>query len=455
MNASLRRDIVSAYLVTAMRMGAWIVVTATVFRVAGKPAFALLGLVQSTVGILEYAAIGLSPAIIRLTAEALHRANHERQPTDQNAAVQAVYANGFAMALLTALGGAVFLIIFMSCFGSTKTNQQSHGVAAELIVMVGIATLVRMMSDAPGAVLQTRGRIFVDNLLLATHEIVWGAGTWILLLLHLPWQRATGFALVGGSALLLIMRSVLSHRYGSGLFGRWWEKVRTPMVRRLLIFGGMVVAAQMADFLYAPTDNIIITRLLGFQTVGDYGPAVQIDGGMLLVASALATVLLPRTALAHAAGNMQTVRRYYIRGTLFSAALLLAAAPLVWLAAPWLFRIWLSNPMPVTCQILPLMLIHTVVGGSSSVGRSILLAIGKVRPFTVSVLIAGVANVILSYCFVRFGHLGLYGIVLGTIAAVAGRCAVWLPWYTLRVLKRETAEERTPILQTMPPAPII
>jgi O-antigen/teichoic acid export membrane protein len=216
----------------------------------------------------------------------------------------------------------------------------------------------------------------------------------------------------------------------------------------------MVVAAQMADFLYAPTDNIIITRLLGFQTVGDYGPAVQVDGGMLLVASALATVLLPRTALAHAAGNTRTVRRYYIRGTLATAGLLLAAAPFIWLAAPWLFRIWLSNPMPITCQILPLMLIHTVIGGSSSVGRSILLAIGKVRPFTASVLIAGVANVILSYCFVRYGHLGLRGIVLGTIVAVAGRCAIWLPWYTLRVLKRELAQEQTPILQTLPPAPI-
>jgi Na+-driven multidrug efflux pump len=89
------------------------------------------------------------------------------------------------------------------------------------------------------------------------------------------------------------------------------------------------------------------------------------------------------------------------------------------------------------------------------VGRSILLAIGKVRPFTVSVLIAGVANVILSYSFVRFGHLGLRGIVLGTIVAVVGRCAVWLPWYTLRVLKREESQEPTPILQTLPPAPII
>ena len=86
-------------------------------------------------------------------------------------------------------------------------------------------------------------------------------------------------------------------------------------------------------------------------------------------------------------------------------------------------------------MILPLVLIHTVVGGSSGVGRSILLAVGKVRPFTIAVLIAGTANVILSFVFVHYGGMGLRGIVLGTILAVIGRCAIWMPWYVLKTLR--------------------
>ena len=88
-------------------------VTASVMRVAGKSAFTLLGLIQSTVGILEYAAIGLSPAIIRLTSEALCEPGEWDVNTSPDAlpepAVLAVYANGFAMALLTAMGGGVAL----------------------------------------------------------------------------------------------------------------------------------------------------------------------------------------------------------------------------------------------------------------------------------------------------------------------------------------------------------
>ncbi|HEX4054311.1 MAG TPA: MATE family efflux transporter [Tepidisphaeraceae bacterium] len=455
---SLRRDIFSAYVVTVARVAAWIAVTATVFRVAGKSAFALLAVVQSTVGILEYAAIGLSPAIIRLTAEAMRQSlspgisEHTSAP-HRTPAVQAVYANGFVMALLTAAGGAVFLLGFMWFFQSTQTNRDSHGVASELVLMVGIATLIRLVSDAPGAALQTSGKIFLDNLLLTSHEVIWGLGTaFDLLVLHLPWQRATGFALVAGSLVLLAIRAVVSHHYGSGLFEHWWRRFNARLVRQLLIFGGMVVAAQMADYLYAPTDNLLILNLIDQATVAVYTPAVQIDGGALLLVGAVASVLLPRTALAHASGDPHLVRRYYVRGTLATFLLLLVAAPVLWLAAPFLFRLWLGNPMAATCAILPMMLIHTVVGGSSAVGRSILLAIGKVRPFTVSVLIAGVANVVLSYSFVRYGHMGLRGIVLGTIVAVTGRCAIWMPWYTLRVLSREIAPSDTPILESLPPA---
>jgi O-antigen/teichoic acid export membrane protein len=464
--SSLRRDIVSAYLLTAMRVLAWYFVTATVFRVAGKPAFAALAIVQSTAGILEYAAIGLSPAIIRMTAEAMRQSlngstpafpaiSHDGPPPNRTPEVQSVYANGFVMALLTALAGAVFLGCFTWFFRRSQTNVNSGGAMAELVFMVGVATLLRLVSDAAGAALQTSGKIFLDNVLLTTYEAIWGVGTVVnLFVFHLRWQRATGLALIAAAVVLLVTRGIMSHRHGSGLFARWWRRFDPKMVRRLLMFGGTVVAAQMADYLYAPANYLVILFLIDHPTtvVAVYTPAVQIDSGALLLVSGLASVLLPRTAMAHAAGDPHLVRRYYVRGTLATFFLLLAAAPVLWFLAPTFFRIWLGNPMLDTCAILPMVLIHTVIGGSSAVGRSILLAIGKVRPFTASVLIAGIANVVLGYSFVRYGHMGLRGIVLGTILAVTARCALWLPWYTLRVLKREIAPGEASILESLPPA---
>ena len=36
---------------------------------------------------------------------------------------------------------------------------------------------------------------------------------------------------------------------------------------------------------------------------------------------------------------------------------------------------------------------------------------------------------------VYFFHLGLRGIIYGTIIAVVGRCAIWMPWYVMKTLR--------------------
>jgi O-antigen/teichoic acid export membrane protein len=170
--------------------------------------------------------------------------------------------------------------------------------------------------------------------------------------------------------------------------------------------------------------------------IANYAPGVQIDSGLLLLVTGLSNVLLPKAALAHAGGSARTVRQYYLRGTVASMALLSVASLFIWLASTWLLRIWFGNSMPGTREILPLMLLNTVVGGSAAVGRSILLAVGKAKPFAISALLAGVTNVACSYVFVRYLHWGLRGIILGTIVAVVGRCVVWMPWYVMRTLGR-------------------
>jgi O-antigen/teichoic acid export membrane protein len=190
-----------------------------------------------------------------------------------------------------------------------------------------------------------------------------------------------------------------------------------------------------------PTDYILIARLLSPLDITNYAPGVQIDSGLLLLVTGLSSVLLPKAALAHAGGNAKTVRHYYVRGTLVSAALLLAASLFIWITSPWLLRIWFGNSMHGTRAILPLMLLNTVIGGSSAVGRSILLAVGKAKPFAISVLIAGATNVVFSYVFVRYLHWGLKGIILGTIVAVVGRCVIWMPWFVGRTLGRKEGTE--------------
>jgi O-antigen/teichoic acid export membrane protein len=425
---TLRRDLLSAYLASGSRVLSWVVVTAIVYRRLGATNFAMLALVRTTIGLLNYTSIGLAPAMIRLMAIE-KRDITANQPSE-------VFSSAAALTALTAIVGMALAFLYAWFFRSIHVIPPEMATAdlRIFVALMGLGMVFRIVSDPAGAVLQVRGRIALDNVLLAAAEWVWiglvavEAGKGSLSLTHVAgcWVISAFW--------LAYMRARLSQKT-MGRRALSWSAVRLKAFKSLLSFGLLVAIAQAADFLYAPTDNILINRFINPVTVAVYAPAIQIDAGLLLLVSGIAATLLPHSALAHAGGDSLAVRRYYISGTLLSIALLLPAAGGVLLISPWLFHLWLNDSLPATRAILPLVLIHTVVGGSSGVGRSILLAVGKVRPFTIAVLIAGTANVILSFVFMHYAGMGLRGIVLGTILAVVGRCAIWMPWYVLKTLR--------------------
>jgi O-antigen/teichoic acid export membrane protein len=467
MAPSLRRDILSAYAASVSRVLSWVVVTALVFRRSAE-AFAMLALVRGTLGILNYCSLGLLPAMIRtfaaiaappplvsaapapipgpttghseplayLTPQTRRDdALRQRQGLQPDAATQALFSAGLAIAAAT----TVFTIAVGFLCGEYVDRlfrlppTVDASTAALLTVSLAFGFAFRWSSEPASALLQTRHQITLDNALVVATELAWAGLVWLMIHDRAEPLEATGLSFAVCGLCLSLARFISTH-----LAEHVTTRVTFDPARwfPLLSTGLLITLAQLADYLYAPTDYILINRLLTPADLAAYAPALQVDAGLMILVTALASVLLPRAALAHAAGDRRLVRWYYLWGTLSSAVVLALAGTCVYALSPWIFRLWLGNDMPATRRILPLVLAHTVIGGCSAVGRSILLAVGRTRPFAISVLLAGLTNVAASYAFVRYAHLGLAGIVLGTIVAVIARCGLWMPWYVLRELRQ-------------------
>jgi O-antigen/teichoic acid export membrane protein len=445
-SSTIRSDLISAYGVAVARIASWVIVSAIVYRKFGPGAFALVAFVRGTIGVLNYASLGLGPAMVRLLAEARNRPSAFpvgdskvlSYASGRPDPVAVVYSNGLAWAVMTAFVGGVLLVGY--CVWFMKYSRFAGMEEMVFVVLMGMGVLLRLCSDAPAAMLQTSGRMTTDNLLLIAAEIAWPLITVVMLgTFQGGWEGAVGVSFAFASIVLAVGRLAFAFRQMWNTPDAGLRALSRPILKALFTFGLLVTLAQLADYLYAPMDYVLIHWLLDPKLLAVYAPAIQIDAGLLLIVTGLAAVLLPRTALADAGGNRERVKQYYVAGTALSVATLTAAALIVWGLSTWIFRLWLGDRMEATQAILPLVLIHTVVGGSSAVGRSVLLGMGKVRAFTAAVLVAGVCNVILGYCFVRYLGLGLKGIVLGTIVVVVARCAVWMPWYVMRALKAERA----------------
>lgn len=459
---SMRRDVAAAYLASATRLFSSVIISALVFRFVGVAEFAMLALVRGTIGLLNYTSLGLSPALIH------HGADDARRPlasigteTDENqktlnysapstasiSLLPQLHSTALAITYVTAAIGIVVIGLYAAWFDRLyQVPIRLREIMPFVVVWIGGGVLMRLVGDASGAILQVRGRIALDNLLLASGDLLLVVlatiAVFFIPLAPAPKLNCVACAFILSAAAILYARIQFAQRE-TGIHWRQWRQIDMRLAKVLLAYGLLVVAAQLADYLYAPTDYILIDRLLSPADVAFYAPAVQIDSGLLLLVTGISAVMLPKAALAHAGGSTRTVRAYYVRGTLAGLALLAAASVIVWAAGPWILRIWLGNPMPGTQAILPLVLICTTLGGASAVGRSILIAVGKAKPFAISVLIAGIVNVVCSYVFVRYFHLGLRGILLGTVVAVIGRCVFWMPWYVWRTLRSHDLMEKT------------
>jgi O-antigen/teichoic acid export membrane protein len=449
--SSIRLDVASAYVASAARIGVWIAISGLVYRFIGREAFALLALVRGSVGLLGYVAAGIGPATITLLAgvrkqEGIPLAtaladrpvrrilSYYGQP-DEPDTERTAYWTASAISLTVALAGMMLVVVYGLLAPSLHVIPRTfRGEVFPLVLCIGLGVALRLLSEPAGAVLQTRQAIVRDNLCIAAGELLWlvavaasvgargGRGDLVAVAV---WYAASGLA-------VLLLRRFLASR----LVGPPQWKIASPALAwQLLQFGGLLILAQLADFLYAPADYIIINRLIAAPAVADYAPAVQIATGLLLLSGGIAAVLLPRSAVAHAAGNVAQLRRYYWHGTLISAAILAAACATVYLLSPWLLEAWLGSPMPATQAILPLMLLGTLLGGCGAVGNAVLLGAGQLRAHAASALVTGTAKVILTIIFIAGLGLGLQGAVLATVLAVGVRSGIWLPWYLNRILR--------------------
>jgi hypothetical protein len=299
-------DIFWAYAASLARVSSWVVVYGALFRTVGAEAAALLVLVRWTLGLLNYASAGLGPAILHYAAKAGASAPglapaHGFEiiaPSDAAGPIGnpqfaignplAIYRAGIALSWLGALLGATLL------WGWTLSEGQARGVAA-LVGLFGTGMLIDIAADAYGAVLQSRGRMRTDYQCQAGLETIWAALATTLVLTRgrtqLDWQWGVGGAYLVAAVTTAALRAINARRLMGELLG---TKTAGPLSRerqdaggregrglyaQLLSFGGLVMLAQIADFLYAPTDFQLIRWLIDLKTVSFYAPAVQIDAG--------------------------------------------------------------------------------------------------------------------------------------------------------------------------------
>jgi O-antigen/teichoic acid export membrane protein len=309
-----------------------------------------------------------------------------------------------------------------------------HGVAA-LSVVTLLSWPTRAFYDAlRGAQLFTLAAtaevmsLIISSALLATFVLV-DAPLWLLVT-----AAAAGSLLTGVSSAVLIVFKKLPYRFKR-------RAVSRAGISSFLRLSGYFFLAALADFVIYSLDRTILGGFRSARSVGLYEGPIRAHNLVRDVQAALVAPVLPAAARYHAEADDERLRDLLVRGSRYVLAVVAPVALVLMVLAPPLLVGWLGKKFGTAEVAMAILAGYWFIYATTSVGWTMLIAIGQIRIFAFFAAAVAVLNAALSLVLTPIW--GLDGVVLGTaipyLLAIPVFLRLMLPRFGVRL--REFARE--------------
>jgi O-antigen/teichoic acid export membrane protein len=247
--------------------------------------------------------------------------------------------------------------------------------------------------------------------------------------------------LVGGFVGGWLLGELLSALYLFGWHRPWlrpaWRHFDPAQARQLLRSGSQLWVAQVSHVALLQTDLLVVTLLFGAQAVAGYGTSLRLFTLVGAVQAAFVAPLWAAYSEALTRRDVAWLRRTFRRSLVLSLVWALPACVLVYLCAPWLFRVLVTPDVRPQPELLRVLLLAEVLNALRICLAMLLNGLGALRSQVICGPLAGLCNLGLSWWLGR--RLGAPGVAWATVISLL---VFWigLIGYDAGVRMRELAE---------------
>jgi O-antigen/teichoic acid export membrane protein len=357
-------------------------------------------------GYLSLADLGAQQATVRFVADA-------RRAGDVTGANE-FFSTSFALFLgialliapLIALSSPVIVDLFGVHPGITAHATMAFQIVAASLLFDLPSLAYRSMLEGAQHYVAVRSVDLVRVVLVSAGSlaaVLLGYGLVALALVYFV-AAALAFAASAVAVRLVVPGSALARRY-----------VGRQHLRKLMTFGGALFSLRIVSVIYRQMDRVIIALVLGVALVTRYEIANKIQAAVGVVLAISSSALLPAAAFIRA--DTARLRELFLRGTCYTVAITVPVTLAAIFFAEPLVTGWVGPEWQSAVGITRLFLVWMALSAFTTVGWSIFVALGRLRPI-VLLNVAWVAlNLGLSLWLVY--PLGVAGVIWGTLISAA------------------------------------
>ncbi len=420
--ARVYRNAIAHTAATVISVAVGIALTPFLLHTAGRADYGLWVLSQTFSAASGYMAIfglGLQAAAVRLVAQG---------PEGDGAYTASVLRAALRTYLALGAAAALTVLIFGESVGARVFGiPPDQQVAAHLVfAIVAGQGFVEYATWAYVAVLEGRQRYDLTRTLELVRLAVFAAVAVVLVRAGMGAVGLAAATLCGivcrGVAAWAIARTYLPARPGhdAGQGGRH------PQLFGLARSFSII---NLASVVYNLIDRTVIGTMVGVRWLADYDVIARVATVASIPANLLPTVVPAAGAELAARGQLERLRRMFVRATRHSLYLGLFVASTLMLIAPEILRTWVGPEYLRLATPLRIYLVMYLFAPVTLVGHAMAMGFGSVPPLARLSVIATAVNVVSSVVLTLL--LGFPGTLVGTVLSHA----VVLPAY-LRYLCR-------------------
>ena len=196
---------------------------------------------------------------------------------------------------------------------------------------------------------------------------------------------------------------------------------------------------QIGAFLILRGNLFIAATFLGLSTTASYGLTLQISMLIAAIASQLTNLQLPKMNSMQAIGNRNELLKLYSSSVVAGIAIVICGFLTLMLFGDWLLAIFSSKTSLLSLDLLAVFGVIIVFEVHHGISATYLTTCNDV-PFLCAALVSGVAVSVFSFALVKWGGLGVVGLIAGQGIVQAIFNNWYWPMTTMRHLKTTFGE---------------
>ncbi|MFG6496248.1 flippase [Fictibacillus sp. UD] len=190
-----------------------------------------------------------------------------------------------------------------------------------------------------------------------------------------------------------------------------WQDIKRHLIPSLALF-----IPQFAIQLYIILNKTMLGILSNLNEVGLFDNADKIVKIVLAIVTALGIVMLPRISNTFARGEIEQVKNYIYNSfdfaTYLSVPLMFGLGSIALEFAPWFFGPEFTKTGILICIISPIIVL---IAWSNVLGQQFLMPVGRIKGYTVSVIVGAVVN--FTFNLLLIGRFHSIGAAIATLIA--------------------------------------